>query len=68
VAVRSGADVLPIVLHGTDDLLPHGSLVFRDVPFGISVLERIPAGDDEDALRERVRTAMLNALKASPTP
>ncbi len=62
LALRAGVDVLPIVFHGTGELVPPGSLVFRDVPVGATVLPRIPAEGDRRALAMRVRSAMEAAL------
>jgi 1-acyl-sn-glycerol-3-phosphate acyltransferase len=62
LAVRTGVDVLPVVLHGTGETLPRGGWMFTDAPFTITVLPRVPAGDDEEALRVRVREAMLSVL------
>jgi 1-acyl-sn-glycerol-3-phosphate acyltransferase len=68
VAVRAGADVLPVVLTGTGDLVPRGSFAFTDAPFTVTPLDRIPPGTDRGALCRRVRAAMLSQLERSPAP
>jgi 1-acyl-sn-glycerol-3-phosphate acyltransferase len=64
LAVRTGADVLPVVLHGMGDLVPRGSVVFRDAAVAVTPLARIPAGTDRRALSERVREAMAASIAA----
>jgi 1-acyl-sn-glycerol-3-phosphate acyltransferase len=62
LAVRAGVDVLPVVLHGTGDLVPRGSLVFHDAPVDVEPLPRIAPGTDRRELSQRVREAMAAAL------
>jgi len=58
LAVRTGADVLPVVLCGTGELVPKGSLLFSDASIGVTALPRIAPGRDRRALARRVRAAM----------
>ena len=62
LAVRTGTDVLPVVLRGTGEVIPPGSILFTGARAEAVVLPRVPPGGDEEALRDRVRTAMLSAL------
>lgn len=64
LAVRTGVDVLPVVLHGMGDLVPRGSFCFRDAAVAVEPLPRIPAGTDRRALSRRVHDAMSAALAA----
>jgi 1-acyl-sn-glycerol-3-phosphate acyltransferase len=68
LAVRTGVDVLPVVLRGTGEALPRGHLVFTDAPFDVQILPRMAPGDDEESLRERVRVAMISALESPRSP
>lgn len=61
VAVRAGADVLPVLLTRTGGLVPKHTFVFHAVEPSVAALERIPAGTDRRALCRRVRDAMLRA-------
>ncbi|MCE9634211.1 MAG: 1-acyl-sn-glycerol-3-phosphate acyltransferase [Planctomycetes bacterium] len=65
VAMRCGADVLPVVVRRTGDLVPRGSLVFHDVEVTVTPLERVPAGTDRAALVKRVRDAMRAVFEAA---
>jgi 1-acyl-sn-glycerol-3-phosphate acyltransferase len=62
LAVKSRADVLPVVLHGMGELVPKGSFAFHDVPVDVRPLPRVSPGDDRRALSRRVRLAMAAAL------
>lgn len=65
LAVRAGADVLPVVLRGTGEFVPKGSLMFSDAPIGVTVLPRIAPGRDRRALARRVRAAMAASPAAN---
>lgn len=64
LAVEMQVDVLPVVLVGMGDLVPRGSLTFRDVPVGVVPLARIAPGRDRRELSRRVRAAMASAAAA----
>lgn len=61
LAVRCGVDVLPVVLEGTDALVPPGRILFHDVDVIALPLPRMAPGRDRDALSRAVRAAMATA-------
>ncbi len=64
LAVKMGADVLPVVLVGTGELVPRGSLAFHEAHVGVVVLPRVVPGSDRRVLARRVRTLMAASLVA----
>jgi 1-acyl-sn-glycerol-3-phosphate acyltransferase len=64
LAERTGARVLPIVLHGMGELVPRGAFAFRDVHVDVAPLTPVaPTGGRGETAR-RVRDAMSAALAA----
>lgn len=62
VAVRAGADVLPVVITGSGELVPRASLLFREADVAVIPLPRIAAGRNRGELARRTRAAMLACL------
>lgn len=62
LASETGTAILPVVVGGSGNVLPKGSLVLRDLSYPcVRVLAPIPVerGEDPAALARRVRDAML---------
>lgn len=69
MAEQFGLDIVPIVLHGVNDVLPKEDLLLRKGHMTVRVLPRIPAGDPSWGVdyRERsktVRHAIMEAFGA----
>lgn len=62
LAVKMRVDVLPVVLHGTGELVPKGSFTFHDAPVDVVPLPRVASGSDRHDLARRVRMAMAAEL------
>lgn len=67
LAITAQAPIVPVYVHGTYKILPKGSLRLRPMPIRIEIGAPIPTAGltlaDRDALRERVRAAIV-ALRA----
>jgi 1-acyl-sn-glycerol-3-phosphate acyltransferase len=67
LAIAAQVPIVPVYVDGTYRILPKGSLRLRPMPIKVRVGEPIPTAglslDDRQALRDRVRTAILE-LKA----
>ena len=62
LAVDAQVPILPIALTGTRSALPkHGWVMRERADVRIRVLEPIPPGNDAEALRDRVRSAIVSA-------
>jgi 1-acyl-sn-glycerol-3-phosphate acyltransferase len=77
LAIASQAPVVPIIVHGTIEVLPRGSFWARAGTVHVHFLEPVPtlglSYDDRDALANSVYSRMADALQqlygvASPTP
>jgi 1-acyl-sn-glycerol-3-phosphate acyltransferase len=63
LAVRNGVPIVPLVIEGTNDILPKHSFSIRPRPVTVRVLDPIhPVAVDNDhrALLDQVRGAMLD--------
>jgi 1-acyl-sn-glycerol-3-phosphate acyltransferase len=68
LAIAAGVPIVPVLLHGTHDVFPKGSMLVRSGPVDIHLLEPVPtAGLDlgqRDQLAETVRTRLVDALRS----
>ncbi len=68
MALSAQAPVAPVLVHGTRDLLPPGSLLLRRGTVRVQFLDPVATTglrmDDRDALRDRVHSLMSSALAA----
>lgn len=68
LAIKAGVPVLPVVLQGTHECRPKGSLWFGAAQAVVKVLEPVPTAgltmDDLPALREQVRERIATGLEA----
>jgi 1-acyl-sn-glycerol-3-phosphate acyltransferase len=66
LAIAAGVPIVPVLLHGTYDVLPKGGWLVRSGQFDIHLLEPVPtAGLDYSAreeLAEKVRSQIVEAL------
>jgi 1-acyl-sn-glycerol-3-phosphate acyltransferase len=75
LAIRAGVPIIPVIMHGTIEVTPNGSLDVTPGTVNIHLLEPIPteglAYDDRNALADRVQARMIEAMAAlynvSPT-
>jgi 1-acyl-sn-glycerol-3-phosphate acyltransferase len=69
LAAELGCPVVPIVVHGTGDVLPkHGAVLRQKMHARVEVLDPIePRGMDKVALRNVVRAAIAEALERGRT-
>lgn len=70
IAIRNDVPVQPLVIRGTADALPKRGFVLRGRhPISVTVLDPIPpsefAGDDPEALADRVRDIIAGELGAA---
>jgi 1-acyl-sn-glycerol-3-phosphate acyltransferase len=66
LALETGIEVLPVVLLGSDEVLPRNSWSIRAGTIEVVVGSPIPVdGLDREQLMERVRTYMLRELRAA---
>jgi len=67
LALKSGCDIIPVVIKGSRHIMPKGSFTIRRGRFTLSVGEPIRVGDytgkDIKALMARVREEMLKGLE-----
>ncbi|GAB6904953.1 1-acyl-sn-glycerol-3-phosphate acyltransferase [Desulfosarcina cetonica] len=66
LAVDSGVPIVPIVIHGTRDIVPKGHFMIRPTPVRMTILDPIPTADytrkRKDDLLERVRATLTAHL------
>lgn len=64
LAQQAGVEILPVVLRGTDDIVPYGSLVPKpDGRLHVTILPPVPTvGTDRDTLMATVHAQMVAAL------
>lgn len=63
LAVDSGVPIVPIVIHGTRDIIPKGHFMIRPAPVTMQILDPVETTDfsrkTKDDLLERVRTVLI---------
>ncbi|MCU0619162.1 MAG: 1-acyl-sn-glycerol-3-phosphate acyltransferase [Gemmatimonadaceae bacterium] len=69
LAIASGVPIVPVIVHGTRDVMPRGSWWIRAGTVDLHFLEPIPTAgldyDDREALVRRTWTAMADAFERS---
>jgi 1-acyl-sn-glycerol-3-phosphate acyltransferase len=67
LAIAAGVPVVPVIVHGTIEINPKGSIQVRSGQADVHFLEPIPTEglsyDDRDALSAAVRDRMANAMR-----
>ena len=68
LAIRAGVPIIPVIMHGTIEITPNGSLDVTPGTVNIHLLDPIPtdglAYDDRDALADLVQARMIEAMAA----
>ena len=68
LAIRAGVPIIPVIMHGTIEVTPNGSLDVTPGIVNIHLLDPIPteglAYADRNALADRVQARMIDALAA----
>ncbi len=66
LAIRAGVPIVPVVIHGTIDILPKRKLVMHPGPVDVYLLEQVPTVgltyDDRDTLADDVRSRMQTVM------
>ncbi|HSO20945.1 MAG TPA: lysophospholipid acyltransferase family protein [Desulfosarcina sp.] len=64
LAVDAGVPIVPIVIHGTRDIIPKGRLMIRPAPVSMQILEPVETAGytrkNKDALLERIRSILID--------
>src|SRR5262249_26486768 len=72
LAINSGADVVPVAIRGTREVMPRGSLLIRpgvvDIEIGEPISTAGLAPGDRQALLEKVQTRIADMLGETPPP
>lgn len=72
LSVDAGVPIVPILLKGTFEIMPKGSLVVRRRPVTMTICPPIETADytrkTKDQLIEKVRTTMMSQLEALDAP
>ena len=67
LAIAAGAPIVPIIVHGTIEIMPKGSLRVHPGPIDVHLLKPVTTTgydyDHREALMETVRTRMADALR-----
>ncbi len=70
IAIKAGAPVIPVAIHGTREVLPAGSLVVRPGKVLMRIGEPIPTDgltlQDRSRLTSEIRERLLRLLRDSP--
>lgn len=70
LAVDSGVPIVPIVIHGTRDIIPKGHFMIRPAPVIMQILDPVETADytrkTKDDLLERVRTILTENFENGP--
>jgi 1-acyl-sn-glycerol-3-phosphate acyltransferase len=70
LAINSGADVVPVTIRGSREVMPRGSFLIRSGDVDIEIGEPIPTAglgpDDRQALLEKTRTRIAEMLGEGP--
>jgi 1-acyl-sn-glycerol-3-phosphate acyltransferase len=68
LAIRSGVPIIPVIIHGTIEVTPNGRLDVTPGTVNVHLLDPIPTAgltyDDRNALADRVRAAMAEAMSS----
>lgn len=68
LAIDAGAPIVPVLLYGTHEVSPKGSLLLRPGRVDVHLLEPVSVEgygyDDRDALAEKVRSRIADALSS----
>jgi 1-acyl-sn-glycerol-3-phosphate acyltransferase len=71
LAIEAGVDVVPLVVDGTAESLPKGSIAFKKTSATLTVLSPVSTrgltSDDAPALAEKVRTLIADAVTGEPS-
>jgi 1-acyl-sn-glycerol-3-phosphate acyltransferase len=66
LAIAAGVPIIPIIVHGTIDIMPKGSWRIRPGTIDLHVLEAVPTAgatyEDRDAISARVQERMAEAM------
>lgn len=66
LAIRAGVPIVPVIMHGTIEVTPNGSLNVTPGTVNIHLLDPIATAglsyDDRDALADRVQSSMIRAM------
>lgn len=64
LAVDSGVPIVPVVIHGTRDIIAKGRLMIRPAPVTMQILDPVETADytrkTKDALLERIRSILID--------
>jgi 1-acyl-sn-glycerol-3-phosphate acyltransferase len=70
LAVDSGVPIVPIVIHGTCNIIPKGHFMIRSAPLTLQIMDPVETADytrkTKDALAERIRTILIEHLDNEP--
>jgi 1-acyl-sn-glycerol-3-phosphate acyltransferase len=68
LAIAAGVPIVPVLLHGTHDVFPKGSMLVRSGQVDVHLLEPVPTAgldlDQREQLAETVRTRLVDALRS----
>lgn len=67
LAVDSGVPIVPIIIRGTQGIIPKGHFMIRPAPVTMEILDPVASADytrkTKDALLERIRTIFIDHLE-----